>query len=119
MSLPPIYSYLSLETALALIQPMHMEKTAAAGAAVRTVIKGLAGFGVGTAAGYGTAALANKVFHAATGEELPNHLLLPAASLLGAGMGLAYSMYKTKELEELQRALKAKRNDAAKRIPSK
>lgn len=107
MSTPPIFSLLPLEKVQALI------KTATVAEAAGTVGKGLLGFGVGTAAGIGGAAVINKIYKASTGEQIPPHLLVPAATMLGAGMGLAYSMYKAKELEELQHALKARKNESA------
>jgi len=109
MSLPSIFDYLPQDQALRLLR-RDTEKTASVGKGVRTVLKGLTGFGVGTAAGYGLAELGDKVFQASTGERLPKHLLVPAAGLVGAGLGLAYSMYKSKELEELQDALKARKH---------
>lgn len=118
MSLPSILDYLPRETALRLVKTAETEKTAAVGKAIKVVAKSLTGFGVGTAAGLGTGMIVDHVYHATTGERLPKELLLPAASILGAGMGLAYSMYKSKELEELQSAIKAKRNDTPRRVPS-
>jgi len=106
MSLPSVLDYLPEQAHL-------LVKQAGVGKALKTVGKGLIGFGVGTAAGIGLAEVGNRVYQASTGKEIPPHLLLPAAGLLGAGMGLAYSMYKSKELEELQDALKARRNNAS------
>lgn len=102
MNLPTIYQYLSREKADVLV------KNAGASKAIGTAIKGLAAFGLGSAAGAGSGLLISKAYQAATGKEIPTSLLLPASTLLGAGMGLAYSMYKTKELEEMQSALKAR-----------
>jgi hypothetical protein len=109
MSTPFILSYMSPEQVSSLLGENNV-KTAGVGKGLGVVAKGLAGFGVGTAAGYGVGHLADKVFQVATGERIPGSLLVPAATLLGAGMGLAYSTYKAKELEELQRALKEKRD---------
>jgi hypothetical protein len=108
MSTPSIFELLPNGRALLLLR--DQEKTAGVGSGLATVGKGLIGFGVGTAAGIGTAEVINRVYHASTGKKLPTELLVPAASLLGAGMGLAYSMYKSKELEELQNALKARKH---------
>mgnify|MGYP001201137549 CR=1 FL=1 len=105
MSLPSIFDYLPAAQACRLVRQDN-EKTAGAGKALKVVGKGVLGFGVGTAAGYGLAELGNKVFQASTGKSLPSNLLVPAAGLVGAGLGLAYSMYKSKEQEELHDALK-------------
>lgn len=104
MSLPSLYEYMPLPAAMTLV------KSAGAGKAIGTAVKGLAAFGLGSAAGAGTGLLVDKAYQAATGEKLPTSLLVPASTLLGAGMGLAYSMYKSKELEEMQSALKERRN---------
>jgi hypothetical protein len=106
MSLPFVLDYLPGQAHL-------LVKQAGVGKALGTVGKGLIGFGAGTAAGIGLAEVGNRVYQASTGKQIPAHLLLPAAGLLGAGMGLAYSMYKSKELEELQDALKTRRNNAS------
>lgn len=118
MSIPSIFNYLPADQARRLIRQDN-EKTAGVGKGLKVVAKGLAGFGAGTAAGIGLAALGNKVYHAATGEQIPADLLIPAAGLLGAGMGVAYSMYKSTELEELQNALKDRRKSAGGGHPGK
>jgi hypothetical protein len=87
--------------------------------ALSTVGKGLLGFGAGTVGGFALGALGDAVYEKTTGQKLPAHLLVPAASLLGAGMGMAYSLYKTKELEELRRAYEAHRDNAKRGVPGK
>lgn len=89
------------------------------GHAVGTVGKGLVGFGAGTVGGFALGHLADAVFEKTTGQKVPSKLLVPAASLLGAGMGLAYSLYKSKESEELRRAYEAHRDNAKRSVSLK
>lgn len=114
MSLPAIFEYLDPEAAAHLVKTAAADSTAnKAFRGLKVVGKGLAGFGLGTAAGVGAGALSNKIYQAATGKEIPASMLVPAATLLGAGMGVAYSMYKSTELGELQDAIKDRRDTSS------
>jgi hypothetical protein len=118
--MPSIFQYMTQEQLTGLMKVAEPKPiTHPVRHAIGTVGKGLIGFGVGTAGGYALGHLANAVFEKSTGKELPPNLLVPAASLLGAGMGMAYSLYKSKELEELQNAYKAHRDKSARGVPVK
>ena len=108
MSLPSVFDYLTREEVAGLAKvadPITHPLRHALG----TVAKGALGFGAGTLAGYGLGTLIGKTYRVSTGKELPQEFMAPAGALLGAGMGMAYSLYKSRELEELQRALAAHR----------
>lgn len=118
--MPSIFDYLSREEVAGLAklaEKEHIKHPIRHGLA--TVGKGLLGFGAGSAGGYAIGHLANAVFEKTTGKELTPQLLVPAASLVGAGLGMAYSLYKSKENEELQRAFQAHRDNAKGSIPGK
>lgn len=66
---------------------------------------GALGMGAGTAAGLLAGYGADKVFGKVTGSKIPRGLLYGVAPMLGAGAGIAYSVHKAKEQEEIQRAL--------------
>lgn len=72
-----------------------------------TVGAGLAGMGLGTLAGYGGSELLSKAFKGLTGKKIPTAALHVPASIAGAGLGLAYQLYKAKEQEELHRAVES------------
>lgn len=71
----------------------------------KTIGTGLAGFGAGSLAGAGGALLLDKWHEAATGQKIPLSTLYKTAPIVGGAMGLAYNIYKARELEELRRAL--------------
>lgn len=72
--------------------------------ALKTVGKGLMGMGAGTLAGYGLAGALHK--H----SPIDTKYLVPASALLGGGLALAHSLWKARELKELQRAFEAHRS---------
>jgi hypothetical protein len=76
--------------------------------AAKTIGTGLLGFGVGSLAGAGTGML--------LGDRAPYLESALGGTLLGVGSGLAYHRWKTKELQELQRALEAHRNKSERSI---
>ncbi len=108
MRTPTLFEYLPFEAAVAITKlaeakPIVSPKTHM----VKTVAQGLAGLGVGTFAGYGLGEVMNRVYKGVEGKNIPHGALLPAASVLGGAMGLAYSLYKAKEQQELARAFEA------------
>jgi hypothetical protein len=126
MSLPSIFEYLP-EQARDLCKvaagphsnPVQEEPSPAqrAGGVVKTVGTGLLGFGLGSLAGAGGAALLDKWHEAATGQKIPLTALHAVAPVVGGAMGLAYNIYKARELEELRRALESKSDRSQGRIP--
>jgi len=105
MSLPSLFEYLPYEHAVAITKLAEKEPSVTG-----TVVKGLVGFGGGTAAGFGLGVLAKKIYEKTQGQPLPPKLLASAGALVGGGFGLAYALYKSKEQEEIRRAIEAKRN---------
>ena len=77
--------------------------------ATKAILSGAAGTGVGMLAGYGAGSLAQKL----TGNRIPASAATKAGPILGGAAGLAYSLYKNHESEEIARALQAHRNQAA------
>jgi len=107
-----LFSYLPLEQAVALckLAGAEGEKPSRIGGIARSVGIPLLGMGAGTVAGYGLGRAADQMHERATGKKIPVGHLAKVAPLLGAGMGLAYSMYKAREAEDVNRVL----NDADK-----
>lgn len=107
-----LFAYLPLDHAVSIC------KLAEEGQPPPSRIKGIAravgvpllGLGAGTVAGYGLGRAADQLHERATGKKIPVGHLAKVAPLLGAGMGLAYSMYKAREAEDVNRVL----NDADK-----
>lgn len=71
----------------------------------RIVGAGLLGVGLGTASGYLAGKLVNHI------QPISSPHLQIAAPLLGGAAGLAYSLYKAREMEELKRAVKPSPDD--------
>jgi hypothetical protein len=79
--------------------------------AAKTLGTGLLGSSVGYLGGYGATHLFNKY------RPIDEKHVAPAVAALGGIGGLAYSLWKAKEQEELQRAVAAHRNQPAGAIP--
>lgn len=77
--------------------------------AAKTIGGGALGLGVGTLAGYGAGQLARRL----TNNRIPAGPLIKAGPVLGGLGGLAYTIYKQRESEELNRALQAYRNKSS------
>lgn len=112
MSTPSIFDYLPEEASI-IWKVAEAEKALPKNPikhAIGTVGSGLAGMGVGTLAGYSAGSLLGKAYHGVTGKNIsPESMTIPA-SIAGAGLGLAYQMYKAKELEELRNAAESYHN---------
>lgn len=67
---------------------------------------GALGFGAGTAAGMGAGYAADTIAKRLAGKPIPRGPVMKLAPFLGAGAGIAYSIYKAREQEALQHALK-------------
>lgn len=121
MSLPSIFEYLPEQARLLCKVAEELEPTP--GQKLRNVAKtvgtGLAGFGAGSLAGAGSAMLLDKWHEAATGQKIPISTLYKTAPIVGGAMGLAYNIYKAKELEELRRALSSKSDRPQGRVSPK
>lgn len=83
--------------------------------AAKTLGVGTLAFGAGTAAGYGVQHGVEKVL----GKHVTPTRLRAAAPVLSGLMGLAYTNYKSKEKEELHRALQSHKNQRAAGPPVK
>jgi hypothetical protein len=106
-----LFSYLPFEQAVALCKLAEAEeKPSRIGGLARSVGVPLLGMGAGTVAGFGLGRAADQLHERVTGKKIPVAHLAKVAPLLGAGMGLAYSMYKAREAEDVNRVL----NDADK-----
>lgn len=123
MTIPTLFSYLPFEEAVALckyaagseveegptVEPTPPPPPAPAAekpSILKTLGAHAAGFGLGTAGGFAGAALANKGYQYANGgKNIPLPYLLAAAPVVGGGLGLAYTLAKAHEQEELRRAL--------------
>lgn len=78
--------------------------------ATKAIGGGLLASGVGTLAGFGAASVADMVSKKITGHEIPLQNLMAIAPVVGAASGIAYSLYKSREAEEIRRAIEAERN---------
>lgn len=118
MSLPSIFEYMPDQARLLCKVAEELESP---GKKVQNVAKtmgsGLLGFATGSLAGAGGAYLLDKWHEAATGQKIPVSTLYKAAPLVGGAMGLAYNIYKARELEELRRALANKSDQPQGRVP--
>lgn len=106
---PTLFSYLPKDSAVALCKFAEEEakkksRTLGVAKAVGVPLVGLAG---GTLGGFGAGLLADKLYQKATGTKIPAAGLAGASALLGTGLGLAYSMYKAHELEDLRRVFES------------
>jgi len=119
MSLPSLFDYLSEADALTIMKLAEGEKKPRDPSILGAFVKGSLMMGAATAASFGTLQLAKKVYEKTQGKPIPTKFLVPAAALLGAGMGFAYPTYKAHELEEIHRAIQAKRNRTQGGVPGK
>jgi hypothetical protein len=71
---------------------------------------GALGTGVGSVAGYGAGELMNRLSMKVRNQPISTGSLQNIAPLVGGAAGLAYSVYKTREMEELRRALEDQNN---------
>jgi hypothetical protein len=76
----------------------------------KTVGSGLAGIGLGTFAGGLAFEGGRRGYEKLTGKSIPKGPLMTVLPALGAGAGLAYSIYKAQEQEEIRRALESQDN---------
>jgi hypothetical protein len=83
--------------------------------ALKHVGAGVLGLGLGTAAGKGVGYLLGSLDKA--GPVPGARLARWIGPLAGAGTGLAYSLWKQQEQEEIDRALKGTSQQAPQRIP--
>lgn len=118
MSLPSLFDYLPSEEAHAILKFAAVEEKPPP-KFFATLAKGALGFGGGTILGFGASAAANQIHKKVYGTPIPSSLLGPAATLVGGGMGIAYSLYKSKEQEDLRRAYEAYRNRPKGGVPRK
>ena len=105
MSLPNLFSYLSPHEAAALCK-LAEEQAPAAGKvrALKPILAGVAGMGLGTLAGAGAGHYANEIYKHYKGQNIPAKALVAAAPIVGGGLGLAYHLAQAHQMEEMRRA---------------
>lgn len=74
---------------------------------------GALGFGAGTGAGMLAGYGVNKLHEKVTGKSIPKEIVYGVAPLLAGAAGTAYSVYKAKEQEAIQRALENRKEPGA------
>jgi hypothetical protein len=107
MTLPFIGNYLPVE-AEALFKfaaEKAKEKKSPTARMLATLGIGALGTGIGSVAGYGAGELANRFSQKVRNQPISTSSLMTAAPIVGGAAGLAYSVYKAREMEELRRAL--------------
>ena len=101
MNLPTLFEYLPPEAAAALCKMAEAEKKPHP---IKPILSGILGMGAGTLAGFGANHLANKAYEKATGRGIPHSALMTAVPIITGGLGLAYNLAQTRQIEELRRA---------------
>lgn len=115
MNVPPLSSYLRPEVVEALYKAASAEGVRAhveedppkpvRSSLPNTLLAHGAGVGLGTLAGFGTSHLLNKAYQSAhEGKSIPNKYLGVALPVAMGGIGLAYSLARAHEAEEIRRA---------------
>ena len=118
MSLPSMFDLLGEELASALLKTAEeKEPESKTKRVVKTVGSGLAGMGLGYLTGAGALHVADKLHNKLYGSGIPSNALMPAVPALGALSGLAYTLYKAQEQEEIRRALEGTHDQPAGRVP--
>jgi len=105
MSTPTLFSYLSPDVAASICK-LAAEDSKAKRVA-RTAVTGMMGLGLGTLAGGAAFQGARYGYEKSMGKLLPQTPFAAVAPVLGGAAGLAYSLYKAHELEEIRRALES------------
>lgn len=125
MSIPTLFSYLPFEVAVSIcklagneaeegpaVDPMPAPSPKPPEAQKKPSILGTlaghaAGMGVGTLVGYGAGELADRAYRFANPGQggIPSSYHVAVGPVVGAGLGLAYTLAKAHEQEELRRAL--------------
>ena len=105
MNAPSLFAYLPREQAAALCklaeETAKSEQKSTAWRAALPVMQGLAGMGVGTAAGYG----ALKGLEKLTGKQLPSSMLIDAAPVVTGALGLMYNLALAHQMEKMHQAM--------------
>lgn len=102
MNAPTLFSYLPREVAETLCK--LAEDAGTKPSALKPILAGAAGIGLGTLAGAGAAHLSNKLYKHYSGKDIPVPHLLAAAPVLGAGLGLAYNLAHAHQIEAMRKA---------------
>ena len=117
MSCPTLFDYLDPELASVLLKTAEELQQESKGKRIaKTVGAGLLGTGAGYLAGGLTSMGANALHKKVYGRPIASSALTTALPLLGAGAGMAYSLYKAHEAEEIRRALESNNNQPAGRV---
>ena len=110
MKPPMLTQYLSPEEVQGICK-LASEERPDWGRRAKIVGAGLLGMSAGTALGFGGMELANRAHMKAHGTGIPSTALNIAVPVLGGAAGLAYSLYKAKEMEEIKRAVQPRSDD--------
>ncbi len=120
MSFPSLFEYLSPADAAAIVklasESAKKPEESSARRIAKTVGTGLLGTGLGYGAGALSSIALDKIYEKATGHRIPPSTLMAAVPVLGAGAGLAYSLYKAHEMEEMRRAIESEHNESGRRV---
>lgn len=115
---PTILDYLPADDARAILKLAEADEESANKRRLKSVLKGVAGMGLGTLAGAGAAHYADKAFQHFTGKPIPTTTLLTAAPILGAGLGLAYNLAQAQQQKEMnQRVGEGTHHNSERSIP--
>ncbi|WP_394831721.1 hypothetical protein LVJ94_34930 [Pendulispora rubella] len=104
--IPTLLSYLPLRDALCICKLAEDPRgKSGRGAALKSVLVPALGFMGGTGIGLGAGVLADKFHQRVTGAPIPAGVRRTLVPVLGTGLGVAYGMYKAREMEDMHRAL--------------
>jgi hypothetical protein len=118
MRAPTLFSYLSPEEVGSLCK--LAEEAAPKRSklhALKPMLAGAAGMGVGTLAGVGASHLGNEVYKHFKGHSIPSRALLAAAPVVGGGLGLAYNLAQAHQMEAIRRELEDRNDKPQRRVP--
>jgi len=113
---PTIFNYLPTSDATAIYKLAEGDSEMKSKA--KSVLKGIAGIGLGTAAGYGIGHAADAVTRHYTGKPIPQRSLLTAAPIIGGGLGLMYNLARAHQDKELNSASKDSHNGGERSLPT-
>jgi hypothetical protein len=118
MSIPSIFDYLP-EHAENLMKYAedHQQHGSVLKQNLKTLGKGLVGLGVGSAAGLGMGVMADMLHEKVTGKPISNKTIGAIAPILGAAAGITYNIFKSKQDEEMKRAIENQAGRTSRSVP--
>jgi hypothetical protein len=119
---PTIFDYLPTSDAQTICKMAEDESRAKR--TLKSILSEVGGMGLGTLAGAGAAHYIDKAHQHLTkspqfpqGKSFSPSLLLSAAPILGAGMGLAYNLAKARQQKELSSVGKDSHDNGERSVP--